>query len=119
MRHRTALPTLLALLVGLTPGLALAEKPAVTATGTATGILDLETLPHGTATIVRDNAYSVEFPWKPNVSQVDTPVPSGGKLASAMALATEGDLNVGLMLVPVPKDLPYDAKAGLNGTATA
>jgi hypothetical protein len=84
---------------------------------TATGVLDLETVPHGDATIVRDAAYSFEFPWAPKVEQVDSPIPDGGKLAGAtvIGLAPDGARGVGVMMLPVPKSQPYDVKKGIAG----
>jgi hypothetical protein len=112
MRPRTAL---LILLVSLSPRLAAADKPAPpTAPAAAPAVLDLEVVPNGALTTVRDAAYTIDFPWAPELRSVDSALPSGAKLVGAIGLGMGGARGAGMMMLPVPKDMSYDAKVGLT-----
>lgn len=85
--------------------------------GKSTGVLDLQLADAGNGQFfVRNKTYSVAFPAKPSVSPQDTPT-AAGEIKGALALQTTdaaGNLGNGFMLVPIPKDVPYDAKAGVK-----
>lgn len=85
--------------------------------GKSTGVLDLQLVDAGSGQfVVRNKTYSVAFPAKPSVAPQDTPT-TAGEIKGALALQTTdaaGNLGNGFMLVPIPKDVPYDAKAGVK-----
>jgi hypothetical protein len=95
-------------------------KPGEAAThvagrGGATGVLDLELVEHGKLFVLRDEAYEISFPIKPLIEGSDQVAPSGAKLHTASVVASNDSEIYGLLLIPVPKGIPYDIEKGLTG----
>lgn len=95
-----------------------AAKPAADAVEkvTKTGVLDLEIIEKAGMFTLHDSTYRVTFPSKPQVEQTDSAAPNGTKLPGAVATATIGnDQAYGMILIVIPKGIPYDAKKGMKG----
>lgn len=83
---------------------------------TKTGVLDLELAEQAGMFTLRDDQYRVTFPAKPALEKTDSVAPDGTKLPGAVATATIGnDQAFGMILILIPKDVPYNAKKGLKG----
>ena len=109
--------TLAAFLVITAAGTAAGSLTASAApTVTSTGVLDLQLANNAPATFVLfDDAYSVTFPVSPQVTAQDQPT-AAGTLHVAMAIGDTGKEGYGFTIVPVPPKVPFDVKAGLNGS---
>jgi hypothetical protein len=87
------------------------ELPKVT----KTGVLDFELAEADGHFVLRDDAYELTFPFKPDVEGGDQVAPSGAKLHIASGLAEKGNDIFGFFIIPVPKNVPYDVDKGLKG----
>lgn len=77
--------------------------------------LDLEMVakPDGTY-LVRDAAYHLTFPLKPQAEVSPQTAPGGQPLEPASVMAATDDDVYGFFMMPVPPALPYDVDKGMN-----
>ena len=88
------------------------DEPKVT----KTSALDLELVEQGGKYTVRDDAYEVTFPVRPEVTGGVQPAPNGMNLRTATAMGQKSNTEAyAFFMIPIPKDVPYDVKVGLDG----
>lgn len=81
-----------------------------------TSALDLELVEQSGKYTLRDDAYEVTFPAKPEVTGGVEPAPNGMNLRTATAMAQASDTEAfAFFMIPIPKGVPYDVKVGLDG----
>ena len=83
---------------------------------TKTSALDLELVEQDGKYTLRDDAYEVTFPVKPEVTGGLQPAPNGMNLRTATAMGQKSNTEAfAFFMIPIPKDVPYDVKVGLDG----
>ena len=101
----------LALASSFVSSLALADAPKAT----SLKVLDLEIVDRGGGKFtVRDDAYSLTFPGKPDASVSPQQAPNGQPLEPASVMVATNDDVYGFFMMPIPKELPYDVKVGMD-----
>ncbi len=94
-----------------------APTPATPPKVTKTSALDLELVEQdGGKYTVRDEAYEVTFPVKPEVTGGVQPAPNGMNLRTATAMGQKSNTEAyAFFLIPIPKDVDYNVQVGLDG----
>jgi len=76
--------------------------------------LDFDVAHTGTSYVVRDDAYQVTFPVKPQVKAMQSKRADGTMGDSVIASGDAGDVGYTATFTPVPRNAPYPMKAGLD-----
>ncbi|HEY0251980.1 MAG TPA: hypothetical protein VGC41_10660 [Kofleriaceae bacterium] len=79
-----------------------------------TGALDFDLTGAKDKYIVKDEAFQLTFPGKPEVSAEDQPA-NGVTVKTASAMYSVGNDVYGFVVIQVPKDATYDVKKGMDG----
>jgi hypothetical protein len=82
---------------------------------TKTKVLDLELLAKGSSYVLRDAAFEVTFPGRPEVAADPIKAADGTEMTFANATLDRGNLVLMIGLMPSPRDKAYDAKKGIAG----
>ena len=80
-----------------------------------TGVLDVEIQEVDGGWKVLTPRASQFFTSKPTVQRQDAQTPFGDTVPGAVAMVEAGNRFVGLIYIPIPKELPYDVPKGLKG----
>ena len=80
-----------------------------------TGVLDVEIQEVDGGWKVLTPRVSQFFTSKPAVQRQDAQTPFGDTVPGAVAMVEAGNRFVGLIYIPIPKELPYDVPKGLKG----
>jgi hypothetical protein len=92
------------------------DPPKTEAKVTKTSALALELVEQSGKYTVRDEAYEVTFPVRPEVTGGVQPAPNGMNLRTATAMGQKSNTEAyAFFMIPIPTDVPYDVKVGLDG----
>ena len=101
-----------ALLLALLASTAAADAPKIT----KAVALDFDLVDNGTSFVLQDSAFAVTFPKHPKVKVEAKTSASGIALSPLTAVATIDEDFYVLVVLPIPKDVPYDVDKGMSGT---
>lgn len=82
---------------------------------TKTGILDLELQEVSGGYKLITPRFTQLFTSRPQVQRQDAQTPFGDTIPGGVAIQEAGNRFVGLIYIPIPKDIPYDVAKGLKG----